>query len=256
MGRFLTLQRAAHASPVAVVLLIGANLVPLVGVALLGWDLATLVAIYWAENGVVGIFAIGRIATAAGFGPADTRSGPPARIVPNGSRQPPPPPNTALPPFGPATMARAAAVGRIVMIPFFIIHYGMFWAVHGVFVWFVLPGLFETMGGGTVGLGGATAGPDPAVVVAAACALLVSHGASFVLNWFGGGEHRSSSAVNEMQAPYVRVVILHLTILLGAFAVAIAGAPVGALLVMVVLKTGVDLAAHLAERRRAEARRP
>ena len=50
----MTLRRAAHASPVAIALLIVANLVPLVGVLCFGWDLTTLVALYWAENGVVG----------------------------------------------------------------------------------------------------------------------------------------------------------------------------------------------------------
>ena len=37
---------------------------PLVGVLFFGWDLATIVALYWLENGVVGRFALGRIATA------------------------------------------------------------------------------------------------------------------------------------------------------------------------------------------------
>jgi hypothetical protein len=57
-----------------------------------------------------------------------------------------------------------------------------------------------------------------------------------------------------MGAPYARVVILHLTIIFGAFAVAILGQPIGALVVMVVLKAGVDLAAHLGERARAAKR--
>ena len=66
MNRLLTFRRAAHASPVAVALLVLANPVPLAGVLLLGWDLPTLVAIYWAENGVVGVFAVARILTASG----------------------------------------------------------------------------------------------------------------------------------------------------------------------------------------------
>jgi energy-converting hydrogenase Eha subunit C len=57
-----------------------------------------------------------------------------------------------------------------------------------------------------------------------------------------------------MGAPYTRVVILHLTIIFGAFAVALLGQPIGALVVMVLLKTGVDLAAHLGERARAASR--
>ena len=55
---------------------------------------------------------------------------------------------------------------------------------------------------------------------------------------------------------YGRVIVLHMTIILGAFAVAFVGAPIGALVVMVVLKTAVDLSAHLAERRRRRPPRP
>ena len=45
MNRFLALRRASHASPVAIAVLLIANAVPLVGVLVLGWDLATLVAV-------------------------------------------------------------------------------------------------------------------------------------------------------------------------------------------------------------------
>jgi hypothetical protein len=48
-----------------------------------------------------------------------------------------------------------------------------------------------------------------------------------------------------MFAPYGRVVMLHLTILFGAFIIAILGAPIGALIVLVVLKTAFDLRLHL-----------
>jgi hypothetical protein len=59
-----------------------------------------------------------------------------------------------------------------------------------------------------------------------------------------------------MAAPYARVVILHVTIILGAFVVAFLGAPIGALIVLVALKTAFDLGLHLRERRRADARIP
>jgi hypothetical protein len=187
----------------------------------LGWDLVTLVAIYWAENGVVGIFAVGRILTAGRDGPKGS--------------------DDAAGPHGVAA--------RLVLVPFFILHYGTFWVVHGIFVWFVLPMVFTTMGASPGG------GPDVAVVLTASFVLLVSHGSSFVLNWILGGEWRTSSASEEMGAPYSRVIVLHMTIILGAFAVAMFGAPIWALVVMVVLKTVIDLSAHLAERRRAAQRR-
>jgi hypothetical protein len=240
--RLFALRRADHASPVAIAVLVAANLLPLVGVVFLGWDLATLVAVYWAENGVVGVFAVLRILTAANAGVG--------AVVP----QPPPPPGR------PAVPQAALGAVRFLLAPFFCVHYGMFWFVHGVFVWFALPAMFASAGGGEplfdpVNVSDPfAAGPDAGTVVWAALVLFVSHGASFVLNWIVGGESRASNPMAEMGAPYARVVVLHLTIIVGAFAVAFLGAPIWALVVMVVLKTGIDLSAHLAERRRAASR--
>ncbi len=287
MSRFLTLQRAATASPVAIAALVAANAVPLLGVLLLGWDLATLVAIYWAENGVVGMYAVGRILTAGNEGPrAIATTGPAAGVgagnggdgdgaAQNGAAAPPPsarygavapsarygavappgppppgPPPAPLPasPSGAVTPILSPAAAKVFMVPFFCVHYGMFWVVHGIFVWTALPMMFSAAAGGGM------AGPDGRVVLFAALVMLVSHGISFIVNWLLGGEYRTSSAAAEMGAPYARVVILHLTIIFGAFAVAIIGAQIGALVVMVVLKTIVDLAAHLGERARAAKR--
>jgi hypothetical protein len=246
VSRLFAIQRAAHASPIAVGLLILANLFPLAGVLFLGWELPTLLAAYWAENGVIGVFAIGRILTAAGTGPigavvpdtASTVEAPP----------PPPPPRSigwqvARPP---RPMTRSTMPG-FVLVPFFAIHYGIFWVVHGVFVWAAFPFLFA-------GPDAEVSLPDPAAVLGAAVVLAISHGASFLFNWLGGGEYRVSSPTAEMAAPYARVIVLHLTIIFGAFAVSIIGAPIGALVVMVALKTGIDLSAHLGERQRAAGR--
>jgi len=141
-------------------------------------------------------------------------------------------------------MAAVPGLGKLGIIPFFILHYGMFWVVHGVFVWFALPMIWEQMGG-------ATGGPSLVACLWALPVLVLSHGASFVYNWWLGGERYTSSPAREMGAPYGRVVILHVTIVLGAFLVAFLGSPIWALVLLVGLKTVADLAAHLAERRRA-----
>jgi hypothetical protein len=224
----LTLRRAAHASPVAIALLVVANLVPLAGVLFLGWELATIVALYWLENGVIGAFALARIGTAQGVD-AD-----PGSVTINGRAVPQ------------AQLANPVTA-RVILMPFFVIHYGMFWLVHGVFVWFALPLMWEEMGAGT-------GSPSLAAIAWAIPVLVLSHGASFLCNWWWGGERRTSTPSREMAAPYGRVMILHVTIVLGAFAVAAIGAPIGALVLMVALKTVADLAAHLAERERADLR--
>jgi len=52
-----------------------------------------------------------------------------------------------------------------------------------------------------------------------------------------------------MSAPYGRLMVLHLTIILGGMAIAMTGASSAAVLVLVLLKTALDLGLHLAEHR-------
>lgn len=198
----------------AIVALVAANLIPLVGVLFFGWSLHTILILYWLENGIVGFWNVPKIALAEG----------PIVQPPAGGRTTP-----AIP---------GAGIARAAIIPFFIFHYGMFWTVHGIFV-FVLP----SFGGRSASFGGI----DWSAILIGAIALFISHGASFFTNYLGRGEYRTTSPASQMGAPYARVVVLHLTILFGAFAVALIGAPIAALLIMVMLKTGIDLALHLRE---------
>ena len=171
--------------------------------------------------------------------------------------------------------ARFSAVPRIGLAIFFAFHYGMFWFVHGIFV-FALPafGGFETSGPGLDGtappgadLPGMLPGFEPCgngafgevlwgAVALAAVALFISHGASFLFNYLGRGEYLTASPARQMGAPYARVIVLHLTIIFGSMVVAFLGAPIGALLVLVGLKTAFDLNLHLRERRAADERLP
>ena len=59
-----------------------------------------------------------------------------------------------------------------------------------------------------------------------------------------------------MIEPYRRVGLLHLTLILGGFAVMALGKPVYALVVLVAVKIAVDLRAHLRERRAANPMSP
>jgi hypothetical protein len=55
-----------------------------------------------------------------------------------------------------------------------------------------------------------------------------------------------------MIEPYSRVVVLHATILGGGFLAAYLGTPLASLVLMIVLKTALDLRAHLKEHRKAQ----
>ena len=54
-----------------------------------------------------------------------------------------------------------------------------------------------------------------------------------------------------MTAPYRRVVVMHITIIATAVIMAFLGTPKWGILILVVLKTSVDVRQHVNERRRA-----
>lgn len=233
----------------AVVALVVANLIPLIGVLFFGWSVWNILVIYWLENGIVGLINVLKMAVATG-----DEVTPGVTFMVNGR---------------PATSAT-----KMGLIPFFIVHYGIFWFVHGIFI-FLLPqflGSNPTCAGPSFPGGAPPPFPLPADltnactgafgdivwsnVLIAGVALFISHGASFLFNYVGRAEYLATTPMRQMGAPYGRVMILHVTIIFGAFAVAALGAPIGALLILVALKTIFDLTLHLRERHQADARIP
>jgi hypothetical protein len=252
--RAVGLYRRTATSRSALLLLV-ANAIPLVGVAFFGWSLLTILVLYWLENGIVGFWNVPRIVMAQGS------------IVPtlpnltdSAARSAAPPGTAGMAAMGTA-MNRLAGVGRAGLALFFVVHYGIFWSVHGVFV-FALPAFGDGFGvgggtpafGGDVGAGGGTSAfgeLEWSYVALAAAALFISHGASFLFNYIGRGEYRTASPSRQMASAYGRVFVLHLTIIFGSLVVALLGAPIGALLVLVGLKTIFDLGLHLRQHRTA-----
>jgi hypothetical protein len=290
LGRAFDLYRRTAGERSAIALIV-ANAIPLIGVLFFGWSLITILVLFWIENGIVGFWNIPRIWLARGSilqslpdMPADAAlnatgnaraaadlqarwkaaQGLMAMQESGGAR--------SLNPVG-SFLLNAGGAGRVMMSVWFLFHYGIFWIGHGIFV-FALPNFAFAGGGDCFGSGpgipslptqpsfpelplglGACASPFGEVVWSnvwlGAAALFISHGASFFLNYIGKREYLTTSAMRQMFAPYSRVVMLHVTIIFGAFIVAILGAPIGALIVLVVLKTAFDLRQHLREHRAA-----
>ena len=68
-----------------------------------------------------------------------------------------------------------------------------------------------------------------------------------------GGEPLIAPALPDlMQAPYPRIVVLHMAIVLGAFATIALGSPLLLLVILIVGKTLLDLKLHLKEHKAAE----
>jgi hypothetical protein len=209
--------------------LIAANLIPLAGVLAFGWDVASLLFIYWLESAVVGFFNVLRMAQARGEGPGPTAGGrrlaTPERPPGNGQALPQSPTFFAVSSQGARQLAGAS---KFLLIPFFLVHYGIFMSVHLGF----LLSLF---------------GPPriPALELSLTTSVLfASHGFSYLTHYLLQGENLRATPVSEMPRPYGRIVVMHLTILLGAFLVTQSGSPAWALAVMVGVKILIDLVAH------------
>jgi hypothetical protein len=135
---------------------------------------------------------------------------------------------------------------KVVAIPFFCFHYGIFTLVHGLFVFLVFGGILnETTGGLSTGLFAQVFSVYQ--LGWAVLALFASHLVSFIFNYIGKGEYKQANLNGLMGQPYGRVVILHVTIILGGFLIAFLGSPVFALILLIFLKTIIDVQAHLRE---------
>jgi hypothetical protein len=191
----------------SVMALIVANLIPLYGVIFLKWEVFPLIFLYWSENVIVGFYNVLKMAS--------------------------------TPPYDLKTW-----IGKAFVIPFFCIHYGMFTAVHGIFVMAIFGGLASE---------GAPF-PGPAVVaesikkyglVFPAVVLFLSHGFSFFWNFLGKGEYKKAGFKDLMASPYSRIVVLHITIIFGGFLLMALGSPLVGLIFFLILKISFDLAAHM-----------
>jgi hypothetical protein len=187
------------------------NLFPLLGALMFDWSLSETIALYWLENVIVGFYNVLKMkrATAVPVDAADLKlNGQPYTASMKGS-----------------------------LIKFFILHYGLFTFIHGVFVltMFGAPQLL------TVSL------------IVAFCSIFVSHGISFKTNFIDKGEFERISAPDLMFLPYKRIVILHFVVLLGGILAQVFGTPVIAVVLLILLKIVVDLLSHSAEHMRLKA---
>jgi hypothetical protein len=205
---------------IPVVCLVVANMIPLFGVAFAGWDTFSIVLLYWAENVIIGFYSILKIA-----------------------------------------ISKAEILAKLFTIPFFILHYGFFCIFHGIFV-------FALFGKGMLKLSSEGSyhfsvhfepsfntirhifADLPQAFLWAFLALFISHGISFVHNFIIRGEYLRSNTNQLMANPYGRIIVMHIAILGGAFFSQAVGSPVAVLIALVILKTIVDLALHLRERKK------
>lgn len=202
----------AYRDPVSLASL-GVDLLPLVAVFLFGWGATPLVALYWLENLVIGVFTLFRmIGSAAGA------------IV-----------NLAV---------------ALFMGPFFFVHYGAFCFGHGVFLHAFatnggdLPGPLELIGWA---LGTA---PQMYLFVGAIVGVSVLH---YAFDFIGRGEFRRTNPAAEMFPPYGRIVTLHVAIILGAAVAFSLNEPLAGVLLLILIRVVFGIVMTVMRRRKREA---
>jgi hypothetical protein len=205
----------------SVIALVLSNLVPVFGVLALGWDVFPILLLYWLENVVNGFYNVLRMAWCT-----DKTSG-----------------GWGL---------------KLLLIPFFCVHYGGFCAGQGFFV--VLFYGMKLYWGDLFHLPTPIPDPLPSFAIVwqlvresqlgwVLSGLLISHGVSFVTNYLRRGEYRRAHLVRDLLfGQYSRVIVFNLVIMFLGFGIMWVGSPSYALVVLVLLKIHLDLGAHLAER--------
>ncbi|MDX5445467.1 MAG: DUF6498-containing protein [Zoogloeaceae bacterium] len=207
--------------PIAALIL--ANLTPAAGVLFLGWDARYLLLLYWLENLVVGGWTLVRMLHTGGW-----------RSLPQAA--------------------------------FFTFHYSFFCAGHGMFI-------IALASGGAEGDALPDSGEEgfplliplhlladclawvktevPGLLGLPLLAFVISHGVSTAYHHFIGREDAARDAEDIMFDPYKRIVALHIAIILSAIVILETGAGdvAPALMMLVAIKTAIDVHQHRAVHR-------
>ena len=160
------------------------------------------------------------------------------------------------------TLMKMLVVGRLYAIPmaiFFIMHYGFFTLIHGIFAFQLAklniaePNVLDNESGVQT-----THSMDalyaellqplfaalPTTLLIPFICLFISHGISFVSNFLLKEEYRGKNTRNVMFSPYSRIIVMHITIIFGGFFLIATNAPVGMVAVLVLIKTILDVILH------------
>jgi hypothetical protein len=192
-----------------------ANLIPLVGVIFYGWDAVLILALFWIENLIIGAFNVVKML---------------------------------------CVVVYRSEWSKLFLVVFFIIHYGLFWTGHGLFLWSILgfdsidpatvfgrelPGLLDLAAEGAAIMASFISMYTPIIWLGLA-SLFLSHLVSFIEYFILRGELFNKNVNKLMSEPYKNVVALHAGLLGGAFLLDFFESPVWLLALIVLLKIIYD----------------
>lgn len=191
-------------------IIIVSNVIPIMGVAFLQWDPAYILILYWAESAIIGFFNIFKMLMSGLLSPK----------------------------------CEFHVIGvflGVFLSCFFTVHYGGFMFGHAMFI-FVLFFKNQLVGGpvelvssmlsNIISLNG---------FVAAFIALFVSHGYGFFAYFIRDKIYLDHEPQDFMIRPYGRIVVMHITIIIGGMIAMIMKWNLGLIIVWVALKMIVDI---------------
>jgi len=234
-SKFLS-QEVPFVSQISLLL---SNLIPLIGVLFLDWQVTTLLAIYWAESGIIGFYTVLKMAKSQKISNKEILKKFKDKLKKKDkvSKQ-------KVKKFKQKLKNKVSnyqKITKLFLIIFFIFHFGGFMFGHGIFllVFFSKFGNFQS-----VNLSG---------IFLTVLGLFISHGISYYKNYIAGEEYKQYSPKELMGMPYSRIILMHLVIIFSAFLTVIVGShKVAALLLMIGLKIVFDLKSHIEEHKNSK----
>ncbi|OGH71664.1 MAG: hypothetical protein A2921_04745 [Candidatus Magasanikbacteria bacterium RIFCSPLOWO2_01_FULL_43_20b] len=172
--------------------LVYANLLPLFGVLFLHWTVIDILYTYWLETLIIGVITVMKMLKTKMIALDESSKN------------------------MPFTQKTSAAIIRTFLVGFFIFHYGGFLSGYFFFIFGVFPAifrLFDHVGSYNISALG---------IFISAAGLFASHWISYKQNFIGKNESKKTNIMYTMFAPYKRIIVLHLTIILGMFSVILA----------------------------------
>ncbi len=191
------------------------NSIPLVGVLYYQWNVFSLMIAYWLENAVIGVFTVLKMQKARGGMIGESVY----QMKVNGELVTP-------------DTSKMGSGAQAFFIPFFMMHFGMFTAVHGIFV---IAFFFS---------------PDASFlgILLTFLSMIFSHYVSYQMNYLGKAEYLTTSVGKLFVIPYPRVIVMHLVVILGGM-LAMNHQTTAALVLLVALRTLADVGGHMFEHR-------
>ncbi len=192
---------------VPILLLVAANLLPVAGVLVWGWDVFSILFLFWCENVVIGVFGIVRTAVFS---------------------------------------MRINKIGGLFTAAFFSVHYGGFMFGHVMVLMGLFLVRTDRSKDSLSDFQYVLSDFDRWTWVTIA-ALLVSHAWSFVQNFLGKREYESLTTLGAMAMPYKRMMITHVALIVGGFLLTALDQPLAGLLLLLGMKIALDVVFHRRE---------